>query len=68
MKSKTLTSMGSLHPVIFFAVVYIVSLLASVFICSSLFYSCNTSKTDLMIGQKATPAKPVNSTTTIALR
>lgn len=68
MKTKTLSSMGSLHPVIFFAVVYVVSLLAAVFICSSLFYSCNASKTELTVQQKATPAKPVSSAATIALR
>ncbi len=43
MKTKTFTSMGSLHPVIFFVVVYVVALLLSVFICSSLFYTFNGS-------------------------
>lgn len=33
--------MGSMHPVIFFVFVYVVALLLSVFIFSSLFYSCN---------------------------
>lgn len=41
MKTKQLSPVGSLHPVLFFAVVYIVALLFAVFICSSLFYSCN---------------------------
>lgn len=35
--------MGSLHPVLFFAGVYVVALLFSIFICSTLFYSCNSS-------------------------
>ena len=43
MKSRTFTPMGSLHPILFFAVVYLVVLLFSIFICSSLFYSCNAS-------------------------
>jgi hypothetical protein len=43
MKSKTFTPMGSLHPILFFAGVYVVALLFSIFICSSLFYSCNSS-------------------------
>ena len=30
-------------PILFFAVVYVVALLFSIFICSSLFYSCNAS-------------------------
>lgn len=43
MKAKTFTPMGSMHPVIFFAVVYLIALLFSIFICSTLFYSCNAS-------------------------
>lgn len=50
MKSKT--AMGALHPVLFFAGVYIVVLLFSIFICSSLFYSCNTTSTKLTKVQK----------------
>ncbi|MBK7562458.1 MAG: hypothetical protein IPP43_05120 [Chitinophagaceae bacterium] len=43
MKTKMLSPMGSLHPFLFFAVVYVVALFFSIFICSSLFYSCNAS-------------------------
>lgn len=43
MKTRTLTPMGSLHPVIFFVVVYVVALLLSIFICSSLFYTFSNS-------------------------
>jgi uncharacterized SAM-binding protein YcdF (DUF218 family) len=43
MKTNSFTPMGSLHPILFFAVVYIVALFFSIFICSSLFYSCNSS-------------------------
>jgi hypothetical protein len=68
MKTKTLTPIGSLHPILFFAGVYIVALLVSVFICSSLFYSCNASKTNLSIEQKAKPKSPAAPATTIALR
>ena len=39
MKAKTFTTMGALHPVLFFVVVYIVALFFSIFICSSL--SCH---------------------------
>jgi hypothetical protein len=35
--------MGSMHPILFFVFVYVVALLFSIFICSSLFYSCNAS-------------------------
>ena len=41
MKTNSLTPMGSLHPVLFFVFVYVVALLFSIFICSSLFYSFN---------------------------
>lgn len=43
MKAKTFTTMGALHPILFFAVMYVVVLLFSIFICSSLFYSCKSS-------------------------
>lgn len=42
MKTKA-SSLGSIHPVIFFAVVYVVALLLSIFICSSLFHAFNGS-------------------------
>ena len=47
MKTKTFTPMGSLHPILFFAGVYVVALFFSIFICSSLFYSCNASSSKL---------------------
>lgn len=43
MKTKSFTTMGSMHPILFFAGLYIVALLLAIFICSSLFYSCNAS-------------------------
>lgn len=45
MKPRSISPAGSLHPVIFFAVVYVVALALSIFICSSLFYSCNATGT-----------------------
>ena len=70
MKTKTFTSMGSLHPILFFAVVYVVALLFSVFICSSLFYSCNASPAKIGSQQTAPennqPAPA--SATTVAMR
>jgi len=42
MKTKPFSTMGALHPVLFFVVVYGVALLFSIFICSSLFYSCKS--------------------------
>lgn len=47
MKTKAFSPMGALHPILFFAGVYVVVLLFSIFICSALFYSCNTSPSSL---------------------
>ncbi len=47
MRSKTSTAAGALHPILFFAGVYVVVLLFSIFICSAIFYSCNTSATEV---------------------
>ncbi|GEM_PF-202640 len=43
MKPRNLTAVGALHPILFFATVYIVALLLSVFICTSIFKSLNSS-------------------------
>lgn len=69
MKARTLTPMGSLHPVLFFAGVYVVALLFSIFICSSLFYSCNSSAAKHPVG-KETPAreKQLPATESVAVR
>jgi hypothetical protein len=58
MRSKTTTAMGALHPILFFAGVYVVVLLFSIFICSTIFYSCSANKTDFVkkSEQKASPA------------
>jgi len=61
MKTKPFTTMGALHPILFFAGVYIVALFFSIFICSSLFYSCNTSSADTVKEQKSSPEKQVIS-------
>ncbi len=67
MKAKTLTPLGSLHPVLFFAGVYVVALVFSIFICSALFYSCNSnSTTESAISKKA--ENPKERSVEIALR
>ena len=68
MKTKTFTPMGSLHPILFFAGLYVVALLLSIFICSSLFYSCNASSANPG-GEKITSVKkPSTSATAVAFR
>lgn len=68
MKTKTFTPMGSLHPILFFAALYAVALLFSIFICSSLFYSCNARPASLSSKKTVPVEKPVTLTTTVALR
>lgn len=43
MKRKSLSAVGALHPMLFFAGVYIVALFFSIFICSTIFYTLNSS-------------------------
>lgn len=49
--------MGALHPILFFAGVYMVALFFSIFICSSLFYSCNSSTNALAKEATERPAQ-----------
>lgn len=67
MKTKTITPMGALHPVLFFAGVYVVALLFSIFICSSLFYSCNTSPAVKASNETKAPVQPASHGTTAAV-
>ncbi|HEX7845205.1 MAG TPA: hypothetical protein VF476_05335 [Chitinophagaceae bacterium] len=64
MKARNFSPMGALHPVLFFAGVYVVALVFSIFICSSLFYSCNTSSGKIV---KEQPQKQQTSTA-VAMR
>ena len=66
MKSKSITPMGALHPILFFAGVYIVALLFSIFICSSIFYSFN-GRSDNNEQEMNAPAKtqPMQATTAV---
>jgi hypothetical protein len=71
MRTKSVTSIGALHPILFFAVMYVVVLFFSIFICSSLFYSCKSSgarlakKTTVPVKQQALP---VQVSTAVVLR
>ena len=71
MKTRSFSTMGALHPVLFFAGVYVVALVFSIFICSSLFYSCNSSSTTKLLNSQAKPQKtaPVaDANATVAMR
>jgi hypothetical protein len=67
MKTKTFAPVGSLHPVLFFAVVYVVALVLSIFICSSLFYSCNASGSTVSTQDKK-PADQSAQPAAVAMR
>jgi len=68
MKTKTFSPVGSLHPVLFFAVVYVVAIVFSIFICSTLFYSCNASPAKMGRQQETPVEKPLNSPMEMASR
>jgi hypothetical protein len=59
MKTKSVSSIGALHPILFFAVMYVVVLFFSIFICSSLFYSCKSSP--MKLAKKTTAPAPKQS-------
>ena len=69
MKNNNFTPMGALHPILFFAGVYIVALVFSVFICSALFYSCNSTSTKLVQEEKSlTPQHELSASSAVVLR
>jgi hypothetical protein len=65
MKAKAITPMGALHPALFFIGVYIVSLLFSIFICSTIFYSCNSTASNIVKKEQKT-SQPAHSANTVA--
>jgi len=59
--------MGALHPVLFFVGVYVVALFFSIFICSSLFYSCKSKGTKMAKEQKIPDQKPIANAATASV-
>ena len=66
MKTRSTKSIGALHPVLFFTGVYFVALVFSIFICSTIFYSCNTGG-GIALTNKHKQQKPVQQEQTTAL-
>lgn len=63
------TLAGSLHPILFFAGVYVVALFLSIFICSAIFYTINPAPGE--VGQTEQSAREgvasqLDNTTTVA--
>lgn len=67
MKTRSVSSLGALHPVLFFAGIYAIALLFSIFICSSLFYSCNANKAEVTQKQEAPAQQPALPQSTAAV-
>ena len=65
MKNRSVSPIGALHPILFFAGVYVVVLFFSIFICSALFYSCNTSDAGNYTQQEQKATEPANNTSAI---
>ena len=61
MKTRSLRPLGALHPVLFFTGVYFVVLVVSIFICSAIFYSCNSSANAGIGKIKQQKQKPVQT-------
>lgn len=66
MKKRSVSPIGALHPILFFAGVYVVVLFFSIFICSSLFYSCNTTSGGNYSSEEKKPAESQANTVAIA--
>lgn len=45
MRRNSTSSMGALHPIIFFLVVYGISLFLAIFVCRTVYYSINNETT-----------------------
>jgi len=68
MKSKSFTPMGSLHPILYFAGLYVVALLFSIFICSFLFSSCNARPAKISSNKAVPVEKPAEPVTAVVMR
>ena len=68
MKTKTFTPMGSMHPILFFVFIYLVALIVSIFICSSLFYSCNARPVQKLGEESIIKEKTKDQTGAVALQ
>ena len=68
MSRKTTSSVGAFHPILFFVVIYGISLFLAFFVCSSVYYSIND--TDEITTETAAQQQYElsNTTTATALR
>lgn len=67
MNRKTTSSVGALHPILFFVVIYGISLFLAFFVCSSVYYSINDAE-EVSTETAAQPYDLDGATTVTALR
>jgi hypothetical protein len=53
MKQTSTSAMGALHPVLFFMLVYGISLFLALFVCRTVYYSINGDEASISMEQKA---------------
>jgi predicted membrane channel-forming protein YqfA (hemolysin III family) len=69
MSRKTSSSLGALHPILFFVVIYGISLFLAFFVCSTVYYSINDSDDEITTEVAAQEQYELNSSNTVtALR
>lgn len=68
MSRKTNSSVGAFHPILFFVVIYGISLFLAFFVCSSVYYSINDNKDDVNTQTASQQYELDNTTTATALR
>jgi hypothetical protein len=67
MSRKTNSSVGAFHPVLFFVVIYGISLFLAFFVCSSVYYSINETE-ELSNQTAASQQYELDNATVTALR
>ena len=68
MSRKTNSSVGAFHPILFFVVIYGISLFLAFFVCSSVYYSINDKKDETNQTASSQQYELDNATTVTALR
>ncbi len=63
MRRNSTSSIGAFHPVLFFLVIYGISLFMALFVCRTVYYSLNKEES---VASNEKPAKPAGGSFTIA--
>ena len=64
MKQTSTSSIGALHPILFFCVVYGISLFLALFVCRTVYYNINGSEE--LVAEKSSPS--LQNSTAVAYR